>query len=85
MDDAVLRPLYSCPIVARELPSIMNHGAERSASFELRGCPGIPIADGVYGPVKVDLVQLAGAVVGVGVVPEQASFLRHLEQRVVCD
>lgn len=61
----------------------MNHGTERCAAFELWRCPGIPVANGMHGTVEVDFVQLPGAVVGIGVVPEQASFLGHLLQTVV--
>ena len=83
--DAVLRPLDDCPVVSGELPGVVDHGAEGCAAFELGWCPGVPVADGVHGSVEVDLVHLAGAVVGVGVVPEQASFWSHLVRGVVCD
>lgn len=63
----------------------MNHRAEWCAAFELRRCPGIPVTDGVHGAVEIDLVHLAGAIVGVGVVPKQASFLRHLGRGTVFD
>ena len=85
MYDAVLRPLDDCPVVSRELPGVVNHGTERCAAFEFGWCPGVPIADGVHRSVEVDLVHLAGAIIGVGVVPEQASFLRHFVRGLVCD
>ena len=84
VDDTVLGRLNDSPIVPRELPSVVDHGSERCAAFELRRGPGVPVTDGVRGAVKVDLVHLAGAVVGVGIVPEQASFLSHVGHGVVC-
>ena len=78
MDDAVLGPLNDCPVVTRELPGVVNHRAEWGAAFELEWCPGIPVANRVHGTVEVDFVHLTRAVVGIGVVPEEASFSSHL-------
>ena len=78
MDDAFLGRLNDCPVATRELSSVVNHRAEWGAAFELGRCPCIPVADRVHGTVEVDLVYLTGAVVGVGVVPEEAPFWSHL-------
>lgn len=83
MDDAILRLLDSCPVITRELSGVVNHWTKWCAAFELWGGPGVPITDGVYGTVEVDLVQLAGTIVGVRIIPEQASFAGHLVQTVV--
>ena len=85
MNDAVLGRLDDGPVGAGELAGVVNHGTERRAAFELGRRPGIPVADGVHGAVEVDLVHLAGAVVGVGVVPEEAPFLSHLARGSGCD
>ena len=78
MDDAILRLFDSCPVIARELSGIVNHRTEWCAAFELRRCPGVPVTDGLYWAVEVDMIQLAGTIVGVGIIPEQASLAGHL-------
>ena len=78
MDDAVMRLLDSCPVAARQLSGVVDHRTKRGAAFELWGCPGVPVTDGPYGTVEVDMIQLAGTIVGVGPIPEQASFVGHL-------
>ena len=70
MDDAVGGRLDGGPVGAGEVGGGVDHGAEWGAAFELRRCPGVPVAEGVEGAGEVDLVELAGAVLGVGVVPE---------------
>ncbi len=70
MDDGVLGALDGGPVGAGEVAGGVDHGAEGGAAFELRGGPGVPVAEGVEGAGEVDLVELVGAVLGVGVVPE---------------
>lgn len=80
-----MRPLDSCPVVAIELRGVVDHRTKWCAAFKLRGCPSVPIADGAYGAIEIDFVHLARAVVGVGVVPEQAPFRGHPVQSGICD
>ena len=53
----------------------MNHRSERSAAFELRRHPSIPVGYGGDWALEVDLIHLTGTRVGVSVVPEETSFL----------
>lgn len=85
MDDAIVGSLDRCPVVAIELRGVVDHRTKWCATFKLRGCPSVPVADGVYGAVETNFVHLARAVVGVGVVPEQASFRGHHVQSGICN
>ncbi len=70
MDYAVLGALDGGPVGAGEVGGGADHGAEGGAGFELGGGPGVPVAEGVEGAGEVDLVELVGAILGVGVVPK---------------
>lgn len=85
MDDAIMRPLDSCPVVTIELRGVVDHRMKWCAAFKLRGCPSVPVADGVHWAVEIDFVHLARTIVGVGIVPEQASFRGHSVQSGICD
>ena len=77
MNDAVACVLDGGPVIARKVRGAVDHRTEWCTALELWGCPGIPVADRVHGAFEVDFVNLFGTVVGVGIVPEQASFSCH--------
>ena len=79
-NDAVFGVFDTFPVVTGELGHVVDHGTEGSTAFELRGCPGVPVAYGFQRTFECDFVHfcwdaLVTGAVGVGPVPEETSLL----------
>lgn len=66
-------------MVARELPGVRGRWAGMGRGLGARVV--YLVVDGVVGAGEVDVAHSAGTAVGVGVVPEGAALLSHLERR----
>lgn len=82
MDDGLLAVEYILPVSTGELRFEVDHGSVGCSAVEFGGAPGVPVADGGDGAVKIALIhgpwysRIAGTG-AVGPVPEETAFFDY--------